>query len=68
LIGEIIFVYYECFDGKGYFWGFDESEIFELVKIVLVVDIYDVMIVCDIYCELVSFYEVVVELCCVFGI
>lgn len=58
LVVWLICVYYEVFDGSGYFDGLCGEFILLGVCIVIIVDVYDVMISVCLYCNVME-YEVV---------
>lgn len=56
---EVVFLYYERFDGFGYFFKFKGDKIFLFVRIVVVVDVYDVFIVDRVYKKKIVLIKVV---------
>lgn len=58
MVWDIVWIYYECIDGIGYFNGLMGDEILFVGCIVVVVDVYDVLISSWVY-KLVFSYEIV---------
>lgn len=58
VVKEIVMGYYEKWDGLGYLLGFKGDDIFLSVCLMVFVDVYDVLICCCVYKELMSYEEV----------
>lgn len=44
MVWEIVFIYYECWDGKGYLFGLVGEQILIEGCIMVIIDVYDVLI------------------------
>lgn len=54
-----VFYYYEWIDGVGYFLGFKGDEILWMGRLIVVVDVFDVMMMNCFYCDVRIVEEVV---------